>query len=294
MAAALLLLLLPPARLAAPPAAPPLPAVQAGEEQEAPAVAPAEAARRIREVLKGGETDDVLLELEELGRIPHRDVVKAVARGIQHEDPAVREAALQALRFNPHPEALKALLGMARRKKLLQDPDFAREWYLALGQKGDARALKPLADGLLVSRNVVEQEVAKARILALGRIRDPKAVEAIMGVLLQGGGKRARHPYMAEIRVAMFVLTGEDQGPDMTAWIRWWNENKRRIRVLPEEPEIPDKAIRRRWREMWRDPLAEEETEEEKDVDAALGGALEHLGGSVGDAGGEGSGDGGR
>jgi len=237
-------------------------------------VDPAAAARRLREVLKEGSPDDALLELEELGRIADRAVVKAVARGVDHADPSVREGALQALRFNPHPEALKALLGLARKKKLMEDPDFAREWYLALGQKGDVKALKPLTDGLRVSRNRVEQDVARMRVLALGRIRDRKAVEALMALLTQSGGRKGRNPYMAEIRVAMFVLTGEDQGPEMLAWIRWWNDNRKKVKVLAKEPEIPDKSIRQRWLEMWQDPLAEPEEE-----DAALDGALEHLGG---------------
>lgn len=45
-------------------------------------------------------------------------------------------------------------------------------------------------------------------------------------------------------------LIGEDQGPDATSWIKWWQQHKATFEVpkqVPKLPEIAEKA----WSDDW-------------------------------------------
>ena len=83
------------------------------------------------------------------------------------------------------------MLKHKKNKAILEDEIVAEQYYLALGQKGDKKALKVLTDGL--SKTNRGDKVTRARILALGRIRDTDSVEALIDVMVSGSARR-RHP----------------------------------------------------------------------------------------------------
>jgi hypothetical protein len=215
---------------------------------------PAASATRLQKALAENEPGRALAAIEACGRIAHDDVVKQLAKGLQHKEPAVQRATLLALRHNPQPAALAALLTAAGNEKLLADDETAVAYYLALGQKRDVNALPVLTKGLHVERG---SEVVAARILAIGRIRSPRSVEALVQLIKSGGNGRrggaGNNPHMRELRMALAALTGEDHGQDETAWIQWWAAHHERYRLPAEDCLLP-KALRRTWETTWRDP----------------------------------------
>ncbi len=225
-------------------------------------IPPEEALEVLDQAFSSKNVEAILQALETMGRVPDKKVVKEVGKAFQNRDARVRAGALQALRFNDAPEALSSLLKLARNKKLLEDKQFAAEYYLALGQKGDAKAIKVLADGLVVDNG--GNPVIRARILALGHIRDRRAVEELMDFWVKGKARRA-HPYARELSLALGVLTGENRrGRDQ--WIDWWNDNRRSFRIAEEEYELP-RQYQRQWQRLWATPeekAAAKEREKER------------------------------
>ena len=85
----------------------------------AQAVTPqAAAVVRLQKALAEDEPARALAAIEACGRIAHDDVVKQLAKGLQHQEPAVQRATLLALRHNAQPAALAALLTAAGNEKL--------------------------------------------------------------------------------------------------------------------------------------------------------------------------------
>lgn len=224
-----------------------------------PSATPSQAAVLLRQALRSKATGPeasaaALLAIREHGLTPEGAIAKVLGSALRHKDPEVRLAALAALRGNVAPESLGALLGAADAAELLADEHAAAEYYLALGQKGDARALPVLVEGLHVSRG---SPVVNARILAIGHIRSPDSVAALMRFLKSGGSgsgkaKRSRNPHMRDLATALTVLTGESFGADATAWIRWWTEHEHGYALPDFPPELP-KRTKRTWSSLWND-----------------------------------------
>jgi HEAT repeat protein len=204
---------------------------------------------QLQQALANKEPAIAVDAVQRLGRTADDEVVKLLAKTLQHKEAEVQRAALQALRFNPQPSALTALLA-ANLEQLLDDDDTAAEFYFALGQKADQKALPLLSKGLRVDKG---SKVVRARILAIGRIRSPQAVEELMRLLKSGGGGgkngRGNNPHMADLRVALAALTGEDFGNDDSAWIHWWGEHDEGYR-LPKSVEL-QKQVARQWDSLW-------------------------------------------
>lgn len=210
-------------------------------------VTPAEAAAAITEALKGKDLALAQNALKQHGRVADVAVVKAVADGLKHSDPQVRLETLQALRFNADPAATEVLLKQKGNKKLLEDVNCAEAFAFALGQKRDKRALPLLKDGLVATGDT-NGKVMTAKLYALGRIRDKESCEVLMDFLNSAVLKVEQ--YMTEIRIAMAVLTGTDAGPVRKDWLNWWSDNKAKLKILAEEPPLPE-AAQRKWTMMW-------------------------------------------
>lgn len=220
-----------------------------------PAPDPAAAIERLQTTFADKDPGRALAAVEACGRIANDDVVKQVAKGLSHKEPLVQRAVLQALRHNSQPAALTALLAAAGSEKLLADDKVAADYYLALGQKGDAKALPVLTKGLHVDRG---SEVTGARILAIGHIRSPQSVAELMQMLKSGGGGRrggGGNPHMKDLRLALAALTGEDFGGDATAWIQWWADHDNGYKLPAHEGQLP-KGLARTWETTWRDPAS--------------------------------------
>lgn len=274
MLALLLPLLVLPAASAPQDPPPPPPPVEE-EKQEQPD--PAEAAQAIADALKS--KDDALAEgaLRNFGRIADAAVVKAVGGAIKHEQPAVRLAAVEALRFNPHEDALALLLKQKSNKKLHDDPVTAAAFAYALGQKRDKKAIPLLEDGLVATGDT-NNKVMSAKIYALGRIRDEESCEVLMDFL--NSAALVTEKYMTEVRASMTVLTGVDVGRGRHDWLDWWREHKSSIKILAEEPPLENAFAAAAWKRMWATP---EEIEAWKKERRGEGGGE----GEGGDAGGK-------
>jgi hypothetical protein len=236
------------ARQEPPPPTPPV------EEPPAPAPAPTEedvaaVVTKLRGVLADGAFDEKVAAIEEARVCVHDDVVAVVAGAIKDEAKEVRTAAVVALGRMQLDSARDALHGFTKRKPLLADEDLAVEIYKSIGRLASTESIDLLEDNALGSSN----RVAQARILALGRIRHVDSVEALMGLMnklrvAKGQGSKQ----MQELRLALHVLTGVDQGADRRDWQRWWNENKRGLVIAEEVPEL-DRKLAVLWNGFWGD-----------------------------------------
>ena len=219
-------------------------------EEEAE-LTPEEAVELLETALKTRELDLIYAAIEETGRVDDKKLVKLLGKAVKHKDSMVRMDALEALRFNKNPEALKELLKLKKYKPIVEDEVAAEAYYLSLGQKGDVKALAVLTDKLHVTNRGDKSN--RARILAIGHIRDKKSVEALLGMLTSGAGRR-RHPNIKEIHLSLTVLTGAEVKSNSDDGLAWWNENKKTYKITKEEQEATTKKGRATWRTIWADP----------------------------------------
>lgn len=233
-----------------------------GESEEAgPTDEEVEAAvAELEAVLDEGAFDEKVAALEKAQVMQHNDMAKAVAAAVKDDSMEVRIAALDALGHIRVGSALKSLHGFAKKKSVVETEDQALALFKAIGRHGDTDSISVLKDDL----NASPRAVGEARILALGKIRHEKSIDALIGIMNKGGksrkGKAAQH--MGEVRLALHVLTGADEGTKRKSWQTWWNDNKHDLEVDPEQlPEL-DPKLERTWRRFW-----DEEEEEEEPTD---------------------------
>lgn len=180
-------------------------------------------------------------------------VIAAVARGLEDRDPAVRAAAVGALRHQPHPEALERLHAALRKAPRSPDEDRrVSELVAAVGQHASPTSLALLSEGGL---DRTRAHTTRARIQALGRVRDARAVEELIALMNKAGGGPlgGGAQFDADLRLSLWALTGVDEGPARESWMRWWNDHKRDFAVAPQPPTEP-RALAARWRTLWETP----------------------------------------
>ena len=198
-----------------------------------------------------------LRAIEGAASVPGPSVARALARGLADPDAAVRRAAIEALRFHPDPRSFDELLARAKTKAAKDDASSYAPLLRALGQKGDARAIDVLSEN---PWSAPDAQVIQARILGLGRIRTKESVEALTG-LLQVAGPHKTQPFLKDFRLALWSLTGADQGESQELWLRWLRENKGRLQVLATPPDEP-RELTRRWAAYWGEPARDSEERE--------------------------------
>ncbi len=236
------------------------PPAEEAEVEVVEEVSPEVATATIKEVLKGKDYLAIASTIEELGMIEDKQVVKAVAAALKSKDKLVQTAAIRALRYNPSPEALDELLKRKKDKSIIEDAELAVEYYYALGQAGDPKAIDVVSDDLFSGAR--GDKVARARIAALGHIRDKDSVDELMGYMVSSGGGRrggGGPRYSQDVRLALIILTGEDHGTDSVAWLGWWGDNKSKLKISPEEWPLPNTKMQRQWKLMWATPAEKEE-----------------------------------
>jgi len=200
--------------------------------------------------LRGQDEKLVLRALEASHAVDHADVVKRIQKALDDERGAVRLAAIQALRFQAVPEALSELNRLARDKKRLREPDLGAALLRALGEHADPSSVTLLArDPFDPPRG----DCVKARIYSLARIRTRPALEGLLAMVAttaQGNHPRPITPYLDDMRLALVVLTGTDQGKAPERWEEWWRANRKGFEVAQERPELP-RELARQWAEYW-------------------------------------------
>ncbi|MCI0341801.1 MAG: HEAT repeat domain-containing protein [Planctomycetales bacterium] len=195
-----------------------------------PALAPEDALAGFR---KGAREKDPVLRATALRGIAAArppGASKDVAPLLADPDPVVRGLAAEALGALGEPAAAPALLKAW--KAAAAEPRLALPVARALASTPDPVAIAPLSAGLAAGESLA---VGRARLAALGRIRDKRAVDALVGLLGEVSGKKELlEPAVAALR----ALTGEDQGENAAAWREWWKKSKAKF-AFPAPPEAP-------------------------------------------------------
>ncbi len=230
-----------------------------------------EAAAQIKEALKGKEEIVMVATIDNLGQVKSKLVTKEVSKALKIKKEAVQISAIMALRFNEDPTALGYLLKVRKEKSIQENVKTAVEYAYALGQKGDPKAIPALQDDL-VGTSKTPKEVLNAKVLALGHIRHKDSVEAILDYAktTPGGGRRgAKNKKVSrEMRGALSVLTGTDQGDSLSAWTDWWYDHRSKFKMSAVAGELDDERQQRSWTKLWMTPAEKEgaakEAEDEK------------------------------
>jgi hypothetical protein len=181
-------------------------------------------------------------------------------RGLRHADPEVRGVAVETLGRMDHPDALTALHEALKRdrKELQETPPRYAALLRAIARHGKESSIPTLVEDLFQSP---DRSVISARILGLGHVRSPKAVEELIRLMRSAPRPRVGD-HMVDFRLALVVLTGEDKGTDQELWINWYGDHKSKLEVAPETPELP-RELRRRWNVYWGEKDGEKDDDEE-------------------------------
>ena len=174
------------------------------------------------------------------------EVVALIARGLADADVAVQHAAIEALRFQTHERALAALHTRALAREAKDDLAVYAALLRAIGQHGSATSIDILTDN---PWSTPDARVLQARILGLGRIHTPAAVKALVGVMEIAGSNRVE-PFMGDVRLALWALTGSDQGESRDLWLHWYRQRKDTLRVR-SAPLAEPADLAGRWTSYW-------------------------------------------
>jgi hypothetical protein len=205
------------------------------------------AVAKLETAFKTGKGAERITAIREAATVVDVDVAKAIAKGLKREDTPVFTAAVEALGAMRHPEALTALSdAWTRDRELRKDDDLGGKTLKAIARHGNPKSIGLLAEDPFDSAN---HGAIQARILGLGNIRSKESVEALIGMMRLVGPLKVS-PYMDDFRLALFVLTGHDEGRAAELWFKWWNEHKKDVTVASEAPELP-RIETARWNAYW-------------------------------------------
>lgn len=228
------------------------------------------AVAELENAFKKGGPADRLRALADHGSIADAEVVQWISRGVLDKDRSVQLASIRCLRHVPHPDAVLSLEAIyQKQKKLRKDEVLHEELLKAIGQHASPSSIELLDD---VSMNDNSPRVARARIYALGMIRSPEAVDALIGFMKKTGrGRQGRGTpaMMVEMRTSLMILTGVDCGKSSHEWIAWWGKNEKGFEVTPQVGEVPAR-VRRDWNRYWG--IVEQPARKKKGRDREKGG----------------------
>jgi len=219
---------------------------------------PAEALAKMKAAIKS-ESDVVILDaIAYAAEVEDKKIIGEFYKLLKHKSVDIRLAALEAMRFNKHDEALKRLLSFGSNKLLENDAEYLAEYIYALGQKADKKAAKLIKNDLVMT-SAHDGDVLKARVYALGRIREVDSIETLLQLSQSGGGGgggrrgrgRATAKMRVEIQTSLSVLTGVELGNEVLDWTNWWSDNKRSFKVTKAESKIDDRKLQAKWDSLW-------------------------------------------
>ena len=180
-------------------------------------------------------------------RVPVPEVVAFQAQGLRSKDLKIKQAALDALRFTDHEDALRLLHKECKRSSSLRKHELLGPLlFKAIGQHGDPSSLSLLSDKIYAERS---REFVRARLFGIANIRDRKALETLIE-LLRGERIEVVKRYSRDLRLSLMQLTGVDRGESPDRWREWWSENKRDFE-LPEKPPLMPLDLQRSWDAFW-------------------------------------------
>jgi len=201
----------------------------------------------LHQAFKKGTAEDRTAAIQRNAGVVDGDVIAWIERGLRDKNVEVRRGSIEALRYMDHPGALRALEQTYRRdRKLRKDKETFAVLLRAIGQHRSPSSVALLADDVWA---VQDQAVLRARIYSLGHIRTKKSVQALLGEM-KSAGRQQIQPFMGDFRLSLMVLTGTDQGASQDRWLKWWNANKSKLEIAPEEPALPRREAKQ-WAYYW-------------------------------------------
>jgi HEAT repeat protein len=207
---------------------------------------------------KDSSVEDAVLALDAAVEVVDARVIEVIdAKGLRHAEPAVRDAAVDALGRMDHPDALKALHDALKRdkKELRGAPPRHAALLRAIARHGKESSIPDLVEDAFQS---TDRQLITARILGLARIRSPKSVDELFR-LLRSSHRSWAGSQMSDFRLALVVLTGADKGTDRQLWIHWYGDHKGESVVAAVPPELPPE-LRKRWNSFWGEKEAPSES----------------------------------
>lgn len=204
-----------------------------------------EANRALEAALRDGGEEERVEAIRAASRVADDGVARLLARAMRDPARAVRREAIDALGWNPSPEALKALTAdYWKNTALRDDAELFALLLKAIGRHGDPKSIVVLTDSPF--RNLTLAN-GTARLMGLGNIRSTESVKALVDLSKRAGPERGKgesggnwpETYGPPFRVALAVLTGQDYGMSRAAWQNWWKENEKNFKIAPERPPAP-------------------------------------------------------
>jgi HEAT repeat protein len=214
-----------------------------------------------KDAFKGKDPEVIASTIARHGGVVSDKVVHELARGLRFKDKKVRMYSVVALGWMPNKNALRQLHRMYRREKDLGKTDealFAR-LLKEIGRHGDKSSIDVLSNKPFKNHTL---ESSRARIMGLGNIRRKDSVEELMKGMQKTGsaGPRGARAFgteqpraMKEFNVALAVLTGVEVGESQQQWLDWWRDNKKKLKVSGDRPQVSDE-IKRSWERYWNAP----------------------------------------
>lgn len=210
------------------------------------------------EAFRSGELKSIQAALEAAQTVPHPAVVRGMLRGLGDERAEVKLGVLQALRWLDHRDALEALHRAAKNRELMKPPELALAVLRGIGQHAQPSSIAVLAHDPFQPE---DSGCLRARIFGLARIRTRDALEALFDILATtvggAGQRRIQGRVLEDVRLALMLLTGLDQGLSPELWEQWWRENRKTFQI-PRETPLLAKELRREWDAFWGLPTVYE------------------------------------
>ena len=229
------------------------------------AVDAATAKAQLEEAYRIGDDAVIVEAIDMAAGIADPGVIQLIDKAFKTKSPAVFEAALRALGMTKHEKALDALHKLYLRvykKKLNGHEDLFALLVKEIGRHGDESSIDILTKSVFSN---LTYDVGVARIMGLGNIRSTKAIDGLIELSRQSGGRGAasgvgsalRGVFRNAFRAAMATLTGTDEGTVPNDWDRWWTDNKKQFDMLSDRPQVPE-DVSAFWAGYWGTPYYKE------------------------------------
>lgn len=218
------------------------------KEQKADPKAVEAAIKGIDKAFTEGKGPERVAAIQAAAQVKDQEVARAIARGLRDNEREVKVAAVDALRFEAAPKAFEELESFWTndRRLMEKDQDLAARVLKAIGQFGNPRAIE------LLAKNPFETPAypaIKARLMGLANIRSKESLAKIIG-MMQMVGLWTDQAYMDDVRLALLRLTGQDLGKDPNQWFMWYENNRSKIEI-PKDPPQMNKLDQYMWDSYW-------------------------------------------
>jgi HEAT repeat protein len=217
-----------------------------------------DAVKELQEAFKNGTSQERSLAIEKNAGIVDEDVIHEIARGLRDSDRSVRLTAIEMLGWMKDKHALQQLHRMFNRERnLYKDDEVYSELLKAIGRAGDPSSVDVLTEDIF--KGGLSYAAGRARILGMANIRTQDSVEEMFKAMRLGGNApnrknvEARPRFAEDMRLALCIATGADEGTDKDAWFTWWSKNKGTFKISPKRPPIAPE-LEARWEAYWGEP----------------------------------------